>query len=215
MHRLYIAAQAASGFRGEGTEPQGRSRVHRGHPAQQGARHGDPRARPRARRRSSCRTTRSSSAIPTPACSTAARSPRCSTRAAGAAVFAALTEWVPIATLDLRIDYLRAAEAGRDVIAPRDLLQARRATSRSRARSRTTTIPTDPIASSRRHVHARRRSRASEQASRDARRAARRREAIGRLPGAARCRAVLEVPRAVGALRGRRADHDDALRAIT
>ena len=27
----------------------------------------------------------------------------------GAAVFAALTEWLPIATLDLRIDYLRAA----------------------------------------------------------------------------------------------------------
>ena len=35
----------------------------------------------------------------------------------GAAVFAALVEWVPIATLDLRIDYLRAAEPGRDVIA--------------------------------------------------------------------------------------------------
>jgi uncharacterized protein (TIGR00369 family) len=33
----------------------------------------------------------------------------------GAAVFAALTEWVPIATLDLRIDYLRAAEAGQTV----------------------------------------------------------------------------------------------------
>jgi uncharacterized protein (TIGR00369 family) len=35
----------------------------------------------------------------------------------GAAVFSALTSWVPIATLDLRIDYLRAAEAGRDVLA--------------------------------------------------------------------------------------------------
>jgi uncharacterized protein (TIGR00369 family) len=35
----------------------------------------------------------------------------------GAAVFAALSEWVPIATLDLRIDYLRAAEPGRNVIA--------------------------------------------------------------------------------------------------
>ena len=35
----------------------------------------------------------------------------------GAAVFAALAEWSPIATLDLRIDYLRAAEPGRDVLA--------------------------------------------------------------------------------------------------
>jgi uncharacterized protein (TIGR00369 family) len=37
--------------------------------------------------------------------------------ASGASVFAALTEWLPIATLDLRIDYLRAAEPGRDVTA--------------------------------------------------------------------------------------------------
>ena len=36
--------------------------------------------------------------------------------ASGAAVFAALTEFVPIATLDLRIDYLRPAEAGKDVV---------------------------------------------------------------------------------------------------
>lgn len=35
----------------------------------------------------------------------------------GASVFAALTEWSPIATLDLRIDYLRAAEPHRDVLA--------------------------------------------------------------------------------------------------
>ena len=34
----------------------------------------------------------------------------------GAAVFAALTELVPIATLDLRIDYLRPAEPGKSVI---------------------------------------------------------------------------------------------------
>jgi len=33
----------------------------------------------------------------------------------GAAVFAALTEWSPIATLDLRIDYLRGGEPGRDI----------------------------------------------------------------------------------------------------
>ena len=37
--------------------------------------------------------------------------------ASGAAVFAALTESVPIATLDLRIDYLRPAEVGRPVMA--------------------------------------------------------------------------------------------------
>lgn len=34
----------------------------------------------------------------------------------GAAVFAALTEMVPIATLDLRIDYLKPAEPGKSVI---------------------------------------------------------------------------------------------------
>ena len=34
----------------------------------------------------------------------------------GAAVFAALPEWMPIATLDLRIDYLQAGEPGRSVI---------------------------------------------------------------------------------------------------
>lgn len=37
--------------------------------------------------------------------------------ASGAAVFAALIDLVPIATLDLRIDYLRPAEAGRAVMA--------------------------------------------------------------------------------------------------
>jgi uncharacterized protein (TIGR00369 family) len=33
----------------------------------------------------------------------------------GAAVFSARTEWTPIATLDLRIDYLRAGDPGRAI----------------------------------------------------------------------------------------------------
>jgi uncharacterized protein (TIGR00369 family) len=33
----------------------------------------------------------------------------------GASVFAALTDWKPIATLDLRIDYLRAGDVGRAI----------------------------------------------------------------------------------------------------
>ena len=35
----------------------------------------------------------------------------------GAAVFAALTEWTQIATLDLRIDYLRAGDPGKAITA--------------------------------------------------------------------------------------------------
>src|SRR5215475_13668889 len=35
----------------------------------------------------------------------------------GRAVFASLTEWAPIATLDLRIDYLKPAEPGKSVFA--------------------------------------------------------------------------------------------------
>src|SRR5690242_10106518 len=33
----------------------------------------------------------------------------------GASVFAALTDWSPIATLDLRIDYMRGGDPGRDI----------------------------------------------------------------------------------------------------
>ena len=36
--------------------------------------------------------------------------------ASGASVFASLADWKPIATLDLRIDYQRAADAGKDVL---------------------------------------------------------------------------------------------------
>ncbi|KRA65456.1 thioesterase [Caulobacter sp. Root656] len=37
--------------------------------------------------------------------------------ASGQAVHAAMTEWTSIATLDLRIDYMRPAQPGRDVLA--------------------------------------------------------------------------------------------------
>jgi uncharacterized protein (TIGR00369 family) len=67
--------------------------------------------------------------------------------ASGAAVFAALTEWVPIATLDLRIDYLRAAEAGRDVIAHATCYKQTRNVAFTRAVAYHDD-PDDPIASS-------------------------------------------------------------------
>ena len=65
----------------------------------------------------------------------------------GAAVFAALTEWVPIATLDLRIDYLRAAEAGREVIAHATCYKTTRNVAFTRAIAYHDD-PADPIASS-------------------------------------------------------------------
>jgi uncharacterized protein (TIGR00369 family) len=67
--------------------------------------------------------------------------------ASGASVFAALTEWVPIATLDLRIDYLRAAEAGRDVIAHATCYKTTRNVAFTRAVAYHDD-PADPIASS-------------------------------------------------------------------
>jgi uncharacterized protein (TIGR00369 family) len=65
----------------------------------------------------------------------------------GAAVFAALTEWVPIATLDLRIDYLRAAEAGRDVVCHATCYKTTRNVAFTRAIAYHDD-PADPIASS-------------------------------------------------------------------
>lgn len=67
--------------------------------------------------------------------------------ASGASVFAALSEWVPIATLDLRIDYLRAAEAGRDVIAHATCYKKTRNIAFTRAVAYHDD-PNDPIASS-------------------------------------------------------------------
>ena len=67
--------------------------------------------------------------------------------ASGASVFASLTEWVPIATLDLRIDYLRAAEAGRDVIAHATCYKKTRNIAFTRAVAYHDD-PNDPIASS-------------------------------------------------------------------
>ena len=67
--------------------------------------------------------------------------------ASGASVFAALIEWVPIATLDLRIDYLRAAEAGRAVIAHATCYKTTRNVAFTRAVAYHED-PGDPIASS-------------------------------------------------------------------
>jgi uncharacterized protein (TIGR00369 family) len=65
----------------------------------------------------------------------------------GTSVFAALTEWTSIATLDLRIDYLRAAETGRDVIAKATCYRLSRNVAFTRAIAYHDD-ETDPIASS-------------------------------------------------------------------
>ena len=65
----------------------------------------------------------------------------------GAAVFASLTDWVPIATLDLRIDYLRAAEPGRDVVCHATCYKRTRNVAFTRAIAYHDD-PADPIASS-------------------------------------------------------------------
>jgi uncharacterized protein (TIGR00369 family) len=65
----------------------------------------------------------------------------------GAAVFSALSDLVPIATLDLRIDYLRPAEAGRDVLARATCYKMTRNVAFSRAVAYHDD-PADPIAHS-------------------------------------------------------------------
>ena len=67
--------------------------------------------------------------------------------ASGCAVFAVLTELVPIATLDLRIDYLRPAEAGRAVTAHATCYKVTRNVAFTRA-SAYHEDPADPIAHS-------------------------------------------------------------------
>ena len=68
--------------------------------------------------------------------------------ASGAAVFAALTEWSQIATLDLRIDYLRAAEVGRDVTCRATCHRLTRNVAFTRAVAYHDGAEQDPIASS-------------------------------------------------------------------
>jgi len=65
----------------------------------------------------------------------------------GAAVFAALTELVPIATLDLRIDYLRPAEPDRAVLAKATCYKMTRNVAFTRAVAYHDS-PDDPIAHS-------------------------------------------------------------------
>jgi uncharacterized protein (TIGR00369 family) len=67
--------------------------------------------------------------------------------ASGASVFASMSSWVPIATLDLRIDYLRPAEPNRDVHARATCYRMTRNVAFTRAVAYHDD-PADPIASS-------------------------------------------------------------------
>ena len=67
--------------------------------------------------------------------------------ASGAAVFTALVDIVPIATLDLRIDYLRPAESGQAVMARATCYKMTRNVAFTRAVAYHTD-PADPIAHS-------------------------------------------------------------------
>lgn len=66
----------------------------------------------------------------------------------GAAVFAALKEWQPIATLDLRIDYLSAGIAGKDVVCRAHCYRLSRNVAFTRAVAYHADDETSPIASS-------------------------------------------------------------------
>ncbi len=66
----------------------------------------------------------------------------------GSCVFAALKEWKPIATLDLRIDYLRAAEPGKDVYAKATCYRLAKNVAFTRAIAYHDGGEADPIASS-------------------------------------------------------------------
>ncbi len=68
--------------------------------------------------------------------------------ASGAAVFAALDDFVPIATLDLRIDYLRPAKAGQAVHARANCYKLARNVAFTRAVAYHEEHPDDPIAHS-------------------------------------------------------------------
>jgi len=64
----------------------------------------------------------------------------------GTAVYAALDELVPIATLDLRIDYLRAADPGKTVLARATCYKKTRNVAFTRAVAYHADDPSDPIA---------------------------------------------------------------------
>jgi len=66
----------------------------------------------------------------------------------GAAVFAALKDWQPIATLDLRIDYLSAGIAGKDVVCRAHCYRLARNVAFTRAFAYHADDENNPIASS-------------------------------------------------------------------
>jgi uncharacterized protein (TIGR00369 family) len=66
----------------------------------------------------------------------------------GASVFAALVEWGPIATLDLRIDYLRAGDVGKSITCRANCYRLTRNVAFTRAVAYHDDDESDPIATS-------------------------------------------------------------------